>query len=119
MPLARATAGAAGNGNLVLSQSGLPLWASNTGGRRTDLDQAAAERAADTAGRHRDVRVLPMGYDTIVGETGAALSAGRRRRLSLAHVLLHRPRLLVLDEATSHLDPATDSVRPCRYDPVS
>ena len=75
-----------------------------------DASQAEVEAAARAANIHDFILGLPNGYDTIVGERGYRLSGGERQRLALARVILKDPRLLVLDEATSHLDSESEAL---------
>ncbi|MFN2152849.1 MAG: ABC transporter ATP-binding protein [Anaerolineales bacterium] len=66
--------------------------------------EAQVTAAAKAANIHEFIMGLPDGYDTVVGERGYRLSGGERQRIAIARVVLKDPRILVLDEATSHLD---------------
>lgn len=71
-------------------------------------DQARIESVAQIAAIHEDIVRLPMGYQTLVGDMGSSLSGGQKQRLMLARALYKQPRVLALDEATSHLDVGTE-----------
>jgi len=77
---------------------------------KMDATQEEIESAARAANIHNFIMDLPDGYDTIVGERGYRLSGGEKQRIALARVILKDPRILVLDEATSHLDSESEAL---------
>ncbi|MDH5672994.1 MAG: ABC transporter ATP-binding protein/permease [Myxococcales bacterium] len=70
-----------------------------------DASAEAIERAARLAGAADFIEALPEGYDTPIGERGYSLSGGQRQRIAIARAILHDPRVLLLDDATSSVDP--------------
>ncbi len=77
---------------------------------RPGASMAEMRRAAQSAQCDLFIRHLPDGYATRVGERGLRLSAGQRQRVAIARAFLADPRILVLDEATSHLDPESEAL---------
>ncbi len=74
----------------------------------TGCDMARVEAAARMAAIHDEIAAMPMGYHGLIGDMGSSLSGGQKQRLILARALYRQPRLLFLDEATSHLDVANE-----------
>ena len=78
--------------------------ADNIGFFDAEPDQARIEACAQSASVHEDILAMPMAYNTLIGDMGTTLSGGQKQRVLLARALYKQPRILALDEATSHLD---------------
>ncbi len=77
---------------------------------KLDATQEELEIACRAANIHDFIVGLPDGYDTVAGERGYRLSGGEKQRIAIARVILKNPRVLVLDEATSHLDSQSEAL---------
>ncbi len=85
---------------------------------KPDATQEELEAAARAANIHDRILELPDGYDTVVGERGYKLSGGEKQRLAIARVILKDPRILILDEATSNLDTASERLVQAALEPL-
>ena len=77
---------------------------------RSDATETEVIEAAQIANAHEFIINLPDGYDTVIGERGVKLSGGQKQRLSIARAVLKDAPVLILDEATSSVDPETEAL---------
>ena len=77
---------------------------------RPDATDAEVEEACRVANVHDFIAALPRAYETVVGERGYRLSGGEKQRVAIARVVLKDPRILILDEATAHLDARSEAL---------
>ena len=77
---------------------------------RPDATHAEVEEACRVANIHEFIAALPRAYETVVGERGYRLSGGEKQRVAIARVVLKDPRILILDEATAHLDAGSEAL---------
>jgi ABC-type bacteriocin/lantibiotic exporter with double-glycine peptidase domain len=75
-----------------------------------DMPLEQVIKAAQVAAIHDDILRMPMGYETMVAESGNALSGRQKQRLAIARALASHPAMILFDEATSHLDAITEQV---------
>jgi ATP-binding cassette subfamily B protein len=85
---------------------------------RPGASQDQLEAACRAANIHDFIASLPEGYDTVVGERGYRLSGGEKQRLAIARVILKDPCILILDEATSHLDSNSEALIQAALEPL-
>ena len=85
---------------------------------RPDATQQELEAACKAANIHSFIASLPDGYDTVVGERGYRLSGGEKQRMAIARVILKDPCILILDEATSHLDSDSEALIQAALEPL-